>query len=103
MVETFQELFEATGRNLIITGTCIQNLECEFFNHVMYSDMEIIKALEITTCIPLLLKPIKYNSKFYVDGAISDNYIFRDCDIIVGNNIDLNRNFLFDQRFDPID
>ena len=100
---TFQELFEATGRNLIINGTCIQNSECEFFNHVMYPDMEIIKALEITTCIPLLLKPINYNGKFYVDGAISDNYIFRDCDVIVGNNIDFNRNFLFDQRFDLID
>ena len=99
---TFKELFEATGKNLHITGTCIEKSECHFFNHILYPDMEIMKALEITTCIPLLLKPIQYKGKFYADGAISDNYIFQDCDIIVGNNIDFNRNFLFDQRFDVI-
>ena len=100
---TFQELYNVSNITLIITGTCIQQSECELFSHILHPDMNIMKALEITTCIPLLLKPIQYKDKFYVDGAISDNCMFQKCDIIVGNNIDFNRNFLQNTHFDIID
>ena len=83
--------------NICWSNFCIFNMYwSEFLRYDSYFHTRRIE-------IPLLLKPINYNGKFYVDGAISDNYIFRDCDIIVGNNIDFNRNFLFDQRFDLID
>ena len=38
--------------------------------------MSVITAMQISTCIPIIFKPIKYNNYYYVDGGISNNIPF---------------------------
>ena len=48
-------------------------------SHKTHPDLGLIKALEITTAIPILCKPVFLNEKCYVDGGILDNYPVKDC------------------------
>ena len=36
--------------------------------------MDIIQALLITSCIPILYKPILFNDNLYIDGGIYSNF-----------------------------
>ncbi len=78
---TFDEFYNKTKKNLIITGVCINEKICHYFNHNNYPKMEIIDAIRISTSIPLYFTPVQYNNKFWVDGGIIDNYpidLFKD-------------------------
>ena len=88
---TFEELYNKSNRILNITGTCILNSKGEGFNVKTFPRMTILKALEISTCLPFLLRPIEFNNTFYIDGALSDYIFFKDNDIIVANNISFDR------------
>ena len=88
---TFQDLYEKSNRLLNITGTCILNSKGEGFNVKTFPQMTILKALEISTCLPFLLRPIEFNNTFYIDGALSDYIFFKENDIIVANNISFDR------------
>ena len=48
--------------------------------------MNILKLLQMTTAIPILLKPIKYKGDLYLDGGLSGN-----CPI----EINKSKNYLF--------
>ena len=100
---SFDELYKQTNRKFTITGTCVQSSKGEIFSYITHADMKIKKALEITTCIPFLLRPVEYNNNFYVDGALSDFFFFKDNDLIVGNNTDFNKDFLKNNTGDIID
>ena len=88
---TFEQLYNKSNRILNITGTCILNSKGEGFNVKTFPRMTILKALEISTCLPFLLRPIEFNNTFYIDGALSDYIFFKDNDIIVANNISFDR------------
>jgi len=71
---TFSALSEATGKKLTIVGTCLNNMCAEYFSEVTTPDMEVLTAIRITFSIPVMYQPVKYNDKYYVDGAVTDNY-----------------------------
>lgn len=71
---TFKELYEKTKINLIITGTCLNESKVYYFNYKTYPNMNILQAILISSCIPLLFEPIKFENKFWADGGIIDNY-----------------------------
>ena len=48
-------------------------------NHKTYPDLSLIKALEMTTAIPVLFKPIFMNDNCYIDGGVLNNYPVKDC------------------------
>ena len=71
---TFSELTEATGKKLTIVGTCLNNMRSEYFSTETSPDMEVLTAIRITFSIPVMYQPVKHNNKYYVDGAVTDNY-----------------------------
>ena len=71
---TFNELYEKTNKNLVITGTCLNKNELIYFTHTNYPDMTVMKALQISSCIPFLFKPTTFNNFLWVDGACVENY-----------------------------
>ena len=89
---TFKQLFEKTQSKLIITGTCVNDYNIEYFSVDNYPDMEIFKAVRISISIPFLFKPYKYDNKLWVDGGVMNNYpieIFKDkLDDVIGINLD---------------
>lgn len=71
---TFIELYNIFKKKLIITGVCVNNYNCEYFDYISYPYMSIYKALQISTAIPIFFKPIKFNNKLYIDGAAVNNF-----------------------------
>lgn len=70
---TFIEFSKKFGINLIITGSNLTKRKLEYFNVNNYPNMNIIDALLITSCIPIIYKPITFNDDLYSDGGIYNN------------------------------
>lgn len=71
---TFIEFCKKYGYNLIITGANITTQSLDYFSIDTFPDMDIIQALLITSCIPILYKPILFNDNLYIDGGIYSNF-----------------------------
>ena len=71
---TFKQLYDKTKKELIISGVCINEKKCHYFSHKSTPNMNVIKAIRISTSIPIYFTPVLYENKLWVDGAIIDNY-----------------------------
>lgn len=71
---TFKQLYELTKKNLIITGTCLNDVSIKYFSHTTTPDMQILKALRITISIPFIFRPYQYDGKLWVDGGVMNNF-----------------------------
>lgn len=71
---TFKELYELTHKKLIITATCVNTMDIEYFDHETTPDISIKKVLLMSISIPLIFKPIKLDNKYYVDGGLISHY-----------------------------
>ena len=92
---TFKELFEKTGKKLIITGTCVNKYCVEYFSVDTHPNQKIIDVLRITISIPVIVEPCKIQENklnkqtidkkeekeekeekehYWVDGGLMDNY-----------------------------
>jgi NTE family protein len=76
---TFSELYKLTNKKLTITGGNITNCIVEYFNYKNHPDMSITLAVEISTNIPIIFSPIKYNNNLYIDPGMTDNYPIKQC------------------------
>ena len=71
---TFKELYELTNKRLIITATCVNTMDIEYFDYQNTPDISIKKVLLMSISIPLIFKPIKIDNKYYVDGGLISHY-----------------------------
>lgn len=71
---TFSEINKKFNKNIIITGTCLNENKLYYFNKEDNPDMKLLDAIKISICIPIIFTPIKYNDKLWVDGGLLNNY-----------------------------
>ena len=71
---TFIEFTKKFGVNLVITGSNLTTRQIDYFNIDNTPNMDIIEALLITSCLPIIYKPITYNDNLYIDGGIYNNF-----------------------------
>lgn len=71
---TFKQIYDITGKTLIITGTCLNDKKVHYFSHKTFPAMPVITAVRISMSFPLYFTPVEYESKTYVDGGCMDNY-----------------------------
>lgn len=71
---TFKELYEMTGKNLVVTGTCLNKRESHFYTRFSNPNMPVFKAIEISTALPFLFPPIKWSGDILVDGGVLENF-----------------------------
>lgn len=71
---TFKELYEITGKILVITGTNLNTSTTCYFSHKYYPDMKILTAIRISISIPYFLTSVKIKDDYYVDGGILVNF-----------------------------
>lgn len=71
---TLKELYEHTNVNFVLKTTNLSKYSIEYINHISHPDLSVIVAIQMTTCIPLVFQPIKYNDDLYVDGGLCGNY-----------------------------
>ena len=71
---TFKEMHDITQKNLIITATCVNTMDIEYFDHDKTPDIPVLKALLMSISIPIIFKPVKLGEKYYVDGGLIKHY-----------------------------
>ena len=71
---TLKELYEYTTVNFVLKTTNISKYCIEYINHISHPDLSVVDAIKMTTCVPLLFRPITYNGDLYVDGGLCGNY-----------------------------
>jgi NTE family protein len=69
----FIEFSKITGKNIIITGSCLTTSTADYFCVDKTPMMSVWRALEISISIPLIFKPIEWNDKIYIDGGAFNN------------------------------
>jgi predicted acylesterase/phospholipase RssA len=71
---TLKELYDITNINCIFKTVNISKNDIVYLSHKSFPDLPIMTAIKMTTCIPIIFKPIKYNGDLYVDGGLSGNF-----------------------------
>ena len=76
---TFKQLYEITGKLLILSGSNLTSKKCNYFSHIKTPDMNVLTATLITSRIPYVFPHIKYNNNVYVDGHLFDPFPIKGC------------------------
>jgi NTE family protein len=70
---TLEELYNQTNIDLYITTCCVNTGKVEYIHHDNYPTLSILTAIQMSSAIPLLLPPVVYQNKIYIDGGVMDN------------------------------
>lgn len=70
---TLEELYHQTNIDLYITTCCVNTGKVEYIHHENYPTLSILTAIQMSSAIPLLLPPVVYQNKIYIDGGVMDN------------------------------
>ena len=70
---TFHDLQVRFGCELVITGYNVSQGRLEAFSPTTHPNMRVVRAIEITTCVPLVFRPILHEGDLYVDGGLLDS------------------------------
>jgi predicted acylesterase/phospholipase RssA len=92
---TFIELYEKTGKNLVVTGTNLCKSRIEYFSKDTTPEMNVFDAIQISASIPYIIKSFKYKGDIYCDGSILVNFPLYYFDVQTNgkfckNNIELD-------------
>ena len=75
------KLYKISGIHIIVKVVNVTNDKIEYIDHINNPKINILKLIQMTTCIPLLIKPVKYKNNLYLDGGLSGN-----CPIEINNS-----------------
>ena len=97
---TFADLYNKTGRHLIITGTSVNTYETIYFSRSSYPHMRIADAVHISMSLPFIFQPtlladpmVSRGDRFMIDGAVLDCLPLNACDFMspTGEILGFNR------------
>ena len=69
-LKRFYKLF---GIHIVVKVVNVTKDRIEYIDHINNSKINILKLIQMTTSIPLLIKPVKYKGDLYLDGGLSGN------------------------------
>jgi len=76
---TFDEHYKLTNKKLTLIGTNFTKGVESAFNHISHPNMSVLTAIRISISIPLVFTPVLYDSDYYVDGALVNNFPIKYC------------------------
>ena len=73
---TFLQVYERYGKELVITGTCLNTCETHYYHYKEYPHMPVKTAVRISMGIPCIFTAFKEpgTDNLMVDGGILNNY-----------------------------
>ena len=71
---TFQEFFDEYNKDLTVITFNYTDKKIEYISKDTHPNMNCLLAIKMSSNIPLIFKPFKYEHKYYVDGAIGNNF-----------------------------
>lgn len=76
---TMKDLYEYSNIKLNIYSTKYSDLSFCCFNHEKTPDLKVIDAIFMSSSIPIIFKPLKYNNDYYIDGGYNCNFPLYEC------------------------
>lgn len=73
-IPTLKELYDITGKELVVTGSCITTGESVYISHITHPDMPCTLAVDISSRVPYIFTPILYDGHLYLDGGLHDHF-----------------------------
>jgi NTE family protein len=74
---TFRELFKILPIDLVITGSNVNHMRTEYFNHKNTPDMKVKDACIISMSYPILFTPTILENCYFCDGGLFRNLPFQ--------------------------
>jgi predicted acylesterase/phospholipase RssA len=71
---TLRDFFTITQKKLYIYTSDIIDFKEVILNHETHPDLPLIDAVYMSCTIPIIFKPITYNNKIYIDGALFNQH-----------------------------
>jgi NTE family protein len=71
---TFGEVFEKFGKELVVTGTCLNRRETHYYTKERNPHMPVRDAVRISMSIPLFFAAVEWQGDLLVDGGVLNNY-----------------------------
>ena len=71
---TFLQVYQRYGKELVITGTCLNTCETHYYHYLKYPNMPVKTAVRISMSIPALFASVQENGHVMVDGGVLNNY-----------------------------
>jgi len=75
---TLKEVYEINKIELNFNVVNVTKDKYESLNYINAPDLPIIKAIRMTSNIPILFKPIEYNGDLFVDGGLIENIKYEE-------------------------
>ena len=69
-LKRFYKLF---GIHIVVKVVNVTKDRIEYIDHINNPKINILKLIQMTTSIPILINPIKYKGNLYLDGGLSGN------------------------------
>ena len=76
---TLKELYELSGIDLHVFSLELNAFEICDISHKSFPDLPALKAIHMTSAIPIAIKPVCMDGKCYVDGGFINNYPLNHC------------------------
>ena len=86
---TLKEFYELSNIILTVKVYNVDMGKTEYLNHINTPDIKLTTLSMMTTAIPYLFQPIKYNDNLYVDGGLKGHFPIEACksDNYLGLNV----------------
>ena len=69
---TFKELYELTNITFTISVLNLNKGKLVYLSHLNHPDLEVYKAIRMSTSIPILFKPVLFENEYHLDGGVVD-------------------------------
>jgi len=88
-IPSLQELFEITGKVLVVSVSNVSKIKGEWFSHRNRPNLSCLDATKMSCNLPVIFKRIRYNGDYIIDGGFTDNFPsecpeLRTCNKILG-------------------
>ena len=71
---TLKQLYELNNIELSIKVINLTKGKDEYLSYKTHPNLPLSTALQMTTCVPLLFRPIIYKDEYYIDGGVFKNF-----------------------------
>lgn len=80
---TLKEFYEYTHKDIYFYTVRLPmgsiTIELMSVSHYTHPELPLLTALQMTTAVPILFKPVQYKGDYYVDGGLLSNYPLEQC------------------------
>ncbi len=76
---TMKEFFEYSNIDLHFFSLELNSFQIENISYKTFPDLSILKAIHMTCALPVVISPVIFEGKCYVDGGVIHNYPLNIC------------------------